>query len=226
MASRRGKGTLVPSKDSPNKDTQAFTTHIKTIDLSEAVPKEDTHLLAIKLNRNTDKVTRFESHKEYLMACVKDKLIPTNFKIELEPSISNHDNTFLDTWYEKIQNLSLDLMKDTVKFCEKTITKARTEIKILEDEYKNQTDQEEYNEIHITIAKYNDQKIRELQKTKVEKHRKLKWNPAPKQTQQSRSKAFNTHTSNNQRSYYQSDASNPTTEIVKTHRDKPSQTRW
>ena len=33
------------------------------------------------------------------------------------------------------------------------------------------------------------------------------------------------HTSNNQRSYYQSDASNPTTEIVKTHRDKPSQTK-
>ena len=136
MASRRGKGTLVPSKDSLNKDTQVFTTHTKTIDLSEAVPKEDTHLLAIKLNRNTDKATRFESHKEYLMACIKDKLIPTNFKIEVEPSIGNHDDTFLATWYEKIQNLSLDLMKDTVKFCEKTITKARTEIKTLEDELK------------------------------------------------------------------------------------------
>ena len=182
MASRRGKGPLVPPKESPNKDLPAPTTNAPTTRSQEPQQYEDTQLLAIKLSRQTDKVARFESHQEYLIACVKDKLIPANFRIEIDSSIGNPDETFLTNWYEKIRNLSIELMKDTIKFCEKTITKAKTEIKSLEDDIKHQTEEEEYKEIQTAITKYNEQKTKELQKIKTDKHRKPRWNFASKET--------------------------------------------
>ena len=110
--------------------------------------------------------------------------IHTNFKIEIEPSIGNHSEAFLTTWYDKIQKSSMDLMKDTVKFCEKIVAETKTEIKTLEDEIKNQADPEEYVEIKTTITKYNEQRIKELHRTKTEKHRKLRWNLTSRQTKQ------------------------------------------
>ena len=184
MGSRRGKGTQVPSKTTSDIDLSTAGPSGTTVVLAESIPLEDTEFLAIKLNRSIDKVTRYESHQEYLTACIRDKLIPTNFKIEIEPSICNHSEAFLTTWYDKIQKLSIDLMKDTVKFCEKTVAETKTEIKTLEDEIKNQADPEEYVEIKTTITKYNEQKIKELHRTKTEKHRKLRWNLTSRQTKQ------------------------------------------
>ena len=184
MGSRRGKGTQVPSKTTSDIDLSTAGPSGTTVVLAESIPLEDTEFLAIKLNRSIDKVTRYESHQEYLTACIRDKLIPTNFKIEIEPSIGNHSEAFLTTWYDKIQKLSMDLMKDTVKFCEKTVAETKTEIKTLEDEIKNQADPEEYVEIKTTITKYNEQKIKELHRTKTEKHRKLRWNLTSRQTKQ------------------------------------------
>ena len=97
-----------------------------------------------------------------------------NFKVQLEPSIGNHDEAFLSTWYDKIQKFSIELMKDTIKFCDKTTTKTKSEIQSQEEEIKNQTDQEEYNEIKTTITKFNEQKIKELQRNKTAKHRRLR----------------------------------------------------
>ena len=41
---------------------------------------------ALKLNRLKDKVTRYESHKDFLTRCIAEKLIPKGLKLELEPN--------------------------------------------------------------------------------------------------------------------------------------------
>ena len=186
MTTRRGKGTLVPDKSTPDKEQPTPRSRATTNTIPKPTTHDDTELLAIKLNRNYDKVARYESHQDYLSACIKDQLIPMNFKIQLEPSIGNHDEAFLSTWYDKIQKFSIELMKDTIKFCDKTITKTKSEIQSQEEQIKKQTDQEEYNEIKTTITKFNEQKIKELQRNKTAKHRRLRWNLNTKQRQDSK----------------------------------------
>ena len=67
-------------------------------------------------------------------------------------------------------------MSDTVKFCKATITTATTEANSLDEALKAATADEEYNEIKTIVNEYNEQKKRELEKTKRAKHRKLRWN--------------------------------------------------
>ena len=51
--------------------------------------------LAFKLYKYEDKITRYESHKEFLSRCVKEQAIPRELKIEIEPTIGNHDKEFV-----------------------------------------------------------------------------------------------------------------------------------
>ena len=69
----------------------------------------------VKLDRKVDKKNRFAIHKEFLNKCIEQKLIPNGLKIELEPSIGNHDEQFLSKWSERMQEFSLTLMKDIVE---------------------------------------------------------------------------------------------------------------
>ena len=46
---------------------------------------------AMKLNRLKDKDARYQSHREFLSQCIESKLIPKGLKLELEPTIGNHD---------------------------------------------------------------------------------------------------------------------------------------
>ena len=59
--------------------------------------------VAIKLNRLKDKVTMYESHKDFLTRCIAEKLIPKGLKLELEPTIGNSDQEFVDKWYSKLK---------------------------------------------------------------------------------------------------------------------------
>ena len=180
MTGRRGaKGASARNTDTPEADSSASDSSLATVIETRATTPptaDDTEQLAIKLNRKTEKIARFESHRDFLTTCIRDKIIPRNFKIEVEPSIGNHDDQFLTSWYEKIEKLSLELMSDTVKFCKATITTATTEANSLDEALKAATADEEYNEIKTIVNKYNDQKKHELEKTKRAKHRKLRWN--------------------------------------------------
>lgn len=188
MATRRGRGTQAPQQSTPDVESSDSNSSITTIISTDSTSFENTEILAIKLNRNVDKISRFTSHKEYLEACIKDKLIPTNFKINLDPSIGNHNEEFLSTWYSKIEKFSLELMNDTVKFCSKTITESKATAKSIEDKIKIQAEPEEYNEIQTTINKYKEQKVKELHRIKTAKHRKLRWNLTTKQAQHQQTK--------------------------------------
>ena len=144
----------------------------------------------------------------------------------LDPSIGNHNEIFLSTWYDKIQKFSLDLMKDSFKFCEKTVAETKSEIKVLEDELKHQTDTEEFNEIKTAITKNNEQKIKELHRLKTAKHRQLRWNLTsrhPKQ-QPTREKQTTPIESSLQQSYQQRRQENPGDESA-TRKEAQRQTK-
>ena len=87
-----------------------------------------TNTLAIKLNRLKEKSARYTSHKDFLSQCINNKLVPKGLELKLEPTIGNCDQSFNDNWYSKPTDFSLDLMKDVVSFCDKTIKE--TNIKI------------------------------------------------------------------------------------------------
>ena len=59
---------------------------------------------AIKLNRLKDKNARYQSHREFLLQCIEPKLIPKGLKLELEPTIGNHNHEFLNMWYSTYKN--------------------------------------------------------------------------------------------------------------------------
>ena len=45
---------------------------------------------------------------------------PKGLEFELEPTISNRNQEFLDMWYSNLQEFSVILMKGIVRFCDKT----------------------------------------------------------------------------------------------------------
>ena len=86
---------------------------------------EATDHLSLKLNRLTDKLCRYESHKYFITKCLEGFW-------SLNPSIGNHDE-FLKNWYEDVHNFLLNKMQDTINFYDKTITETKANINQTED---------------------------------------------------------------------------------------------
>ena len=60
--------------------------------------------IAIMLNRTVDKKDR---NNAFLKQCLNDKVIPLNFNFTVDPSIGNHDETFLKDWYNVIKTTKI-----------------------------------------------------------------------------------------------------------------------
>ena len=80
------------------------------------LPENNKKEVGLKLNRLTEKHARYKSHKDFLTRCISEKLVPKWLKLELEPTIENHDQELLDNCFSKLNEFSLSLMKDMVKF--------------------------------------------------------------------------------------------------------------
>ena len=89
----------------------------------------------------------------YIYICIEQKVIPNGLKIELEPSIGNHDEQFLSKWSERMQEFSLTLMKDIVEYCDKTTTKASEEIHTMQKEIDESFDDKKIMKETITTNK-------------------------------------------------------------------------
>ena len=76
-------------------------------------------------SRNRRKI-KYESHKDFLSRFIKDRLIPKGLKLELEQTIGKYDQEFIDNWFSKLKDYSFDLMKDIIKFCDKTIAETKS----------------------------------------------------------------------------------------------------
>jgi len=134
---------------------------------------------AVKLNRLQDKASRYNSHKEFLSQCIQNKLIPNGLKMEMEPTIGNHDQDFLDTWYSNLEDFSLVLMKQIVSFCDKTINQTEEDITKTKHVLKSETEKSEFNEIEKTINENLEASNRILRQRKFKKYNSLKYNPKP-----------------------------------------------
>ena len=123
-----------------NEDTNRMTSSLQ----QTPATNKNKEQVALKLNRLKDKVTRYESRKDFLTRCIAEKLIPKGLKLELEPTIGNFDQEFVDEWYSKLKGFSLILMKDITTYCEKTIKSTNDSIKNTEATLRNLTENQEF----------------------------------------------------------------------------------
>ena len=129
---------LNTSQTAPASLTQTLTSQVI---LPQNINKEG---VALKLNRLKEKHARYESHKEFLTRFISEKLVRKGLKLELEPTIGNPDQEFLNNWFSKLNEFSLRLMKDIVTFCDKTIGKTNEDIKNTECTLKSATEKQEF----------------------------------------------------------------------------------
>ena len=134
-------------------------------------------LQAMKVNHLKDENARYQSHREFLSQRIESKLIPKGLKLELEPTIGNHYQEFLDTLYSNLQKLSLTLMKEIVKFRDKTISKTTAHISSTEKALKQNMAKEEFQKIKETIFRSEEATKRVLKQRKFKKFNYLKHKP-------------------------------------------------
>ena len=133
--------------------------------------------IVLKLNRLKDKAVRYKSHKHFLSRCIAEELVPKGLKLELEPTIGNYDQEFVDTWYSKLKTFSLTLTKDIVAPCDKTIVKTEDKIEDTETHLKNITEREEFQSNEKSIKNNEANTKRLLQQRKFKKFNYLKYKP-------------------------------------------------
>ena len=107
----------------------------------------------MKLNRLKDENARYQSHIEFLSQRIESKLMPKDLKLELEPTIGNHDKNFLDMWYSNLQEFYVILMKGIVKFWDKTTSETTKHINSTEKALKQSMGKEEFQKIKETISR-------------------------------------------------------------------------
>ena len=124
-----------------------------------------------------NKNARYQSHREFLSQCIESKLIPKGLKLELEPTIGNHDQEFFDMWYFNLDKFSLTLMKGIVKFCEKAIIETATHINSTEKTLKQNKEKEEFQKIKEMVSRSEETSKWVLKQRKFEKFNYLKHKP-------------------------------------------------
>eukprot|EP00795_Rhopilema_esculentum_P015068 gene15068-6233_t len=163
MATRRTRANQASATinlDDPNDDALTTSSNTETIVHVESNDEETSSLssqddkyqcdpekFASKLNKLEDKSARYQSHTEFLNECIDEKLVPNSLKIEVEPSIGNHDEAFLAMWNEKLKSYSIDLMKEIVKFCGITLSKTEQEKSKVDAPLNGEMDTDTYNDV-------------------------------------------------------------------------------
>ena len=130
---------------------------------------------AVKMDRLVDKKDRYESHIQFLTKCLADKVIPLGLTIQVEPTIGNHNEEFLNKWYEKLNSFSFELMKDVVEFCKSTTTVLSTQIKEVDASIKTKIPPTKYTELSKTLQENQEIRKRHLQQRKIKKFNHLKY---------------------------------------------------
>lgn len=105
----------------------------------------NTDALTIKFNRLKDTLRM----KIFYLTALTTKFVPKALELTLKPT--NYDQIFIDNWYSKLKDSSLNLMEDVVSFCSKTSKETNTKIDQIEYILKQQLEKNEYNEIEKAI---------------------------------------------------------------------------
>ena len=139
--------------------------------------------LVSKLDRLHDKKERYQSHRQFLQKCLDNDIIPNGLRLDLEPTIGNHDEDFLKNWYAKLEEYSKNFMKDVLAFCEKTNGDTDASITALNTELHTAVEKEQYDNVQATVIQNNALRSQELQRRKNKKFYALKYKKeTPRQT--------------------------------------------
>ena len=88
-------------------------------------------IFAINFNSLEEKSARCNSYRDF-SRCVKENLVPKGLELTVQPTKGNYDQGFIDKWYTKIKQLSINLMKDIATFCDSTVQKTENSINEIE----------------------------------------------------------------------------------------------
>ena len=116
--------------------------------------------IAFKNNYLKDKFIRYEFYKDFLNYCLAEKLVPKGLILELEHTIGNYNQEFVDTCYAKLKSFWLTLMKDIASYCDEIIVQSKQNIRKTESNLKRETAKEVYFQIEET----NEAKTKRLLK--------------------------------------------------------------
>ena len=97
--------------------------------------------------------------------------------MELESTIGNYYQVFVETWYAKLKSFSLTFMKDIASYCDKTIAQTKQNIRETETDLKSVTAKEEHFQIEETIKTNEAKAKRLLHQRKFKKFNSLKYKP-------------------------------------------------
>ena len=148
-----------------------------------AVTSNHSRYLVSKLDRLHDKKERYQSHQVFLQKCLDENIIPKGLRLELEPSIGNHDEDFLKNWYSKLEEYSRNFMKEVIAFCEKTNIQTDVSISDVNSELQNAVEKAQFDHVQETIIQNNSLRSQDLKRRKNKKFYALKYKKeSPRQT--------------------------------------------
>ena len=130
----------------------------------------------IKLDRVTDKIDRYQSHKDFLLECIREKVIPMGLRINLTPTIGSNDDEFVDRWHKRLTDFSITIIEDIVEFCDKTINETKVAEQAAKEKVKSKTTPDTNKDIINAIAENQKERQQTLKRSKQKKFRFLKYN--------------------------------------------------
>ena len=171
--------TITVGDDAVSHNTTLTTTN--TTYQGDAVNRDNRD--AIKLERLVDKIDRYNSHNEFITRCISNNVIPNSYKVLLEPSIGNHDDTFLKGYYELMSNCSIQLMKYTAEYCTRKASEFNEQQITADNNLKTTTTTETYTELKKTILINHEKRKKNLKEIKDKKFIRLKYKTTQTQNQ-------------------------------------------
>ena len=166
----------VPSIEINNEDA---TSSVETVNASRTpidIKKlEQGDRNAIRHDRLLDKIDRYTSHEIFIRKCIANDITPNAYKIEMEPSIGNHDDEFLKGYYKVINSCSTQLMNYTADYCAKKITEFESQKKTSDDALKAMSEATVYADLQKTFSVNQKKRQKALQEVKDKKFIRLKY---------------------------------------------------
>ena len=130
---------------------------------------------AIKLERLTEKIDRYWSHDGFLTKCLENIVITLSYQVFLEPSIGNHEETFLKGYHEMLASFSTQVMRYTADYVKQKVAdfekQHETEMKTMCDS----TPKEEFIDIKKALATNRQKRTKALREIKERKFIRLKY---------------------------------------------------
>ena len=149
--------------------------------------EEEIKKLAFRLDRIKNKKIRFLSHNKLLEKYFRDKLTPNGSKINLEPTIGNQNEEFVNQWCKIQDDCAKELIKMTIEFCETKIKETEHEIKEIDSKLQSNLPSTEYRNIKKEASKNEEVTIQKLTRKKTRKYRQLEYGePIPEKETRTR----------------------------------------